>query len=134
MGKVKYHMIVEELRGALDSKNYGEIHGMRMVSRHRKGSGQEHQIYFMRKHEGSWSEGATQNRELIKSAQKRAHAIEKAFRKPTECSAEAVAEAKEWQRRFESYRAGLKEGEKGYGSLYTYVYVQIYRELRENRA
>lgn len=29
-----------------------------------------------------------------------------------------------------SCRAGLKEGEKGYGSLYTYTYVQIYREMK----
>ena len=132
MGKVKYHDIVEQLTGALDSKKYGESHGMRLVSRHRKGSGSEHQIYFMQKHEGAWSEGATQNRELIKAAQKRAHAIEKAARKPEECSPEAVAEAKEWQERFQAYRAGIKEGERGYGSLYTYVYVQIYREMKEN--
>ena len=130
MGKVKYHDIVEQLTGALDSKKYSESHGMRLVSRHRKGSGSEHQIYFMQKHEGAWSEGATKNRELIKAAQKRAHAIEKAARKPEECSAEAVAEAKEWQERFQAYRAGIKEGEKGYGSLYTYVYVQIYREMK----
>jgi hypothetical protein len=84
----------------------------------------------MQKHEGAWSEGATRNRELIKAAQKRAHAIEKAARKPEECTPEAVAEAKEWQERFEAYRAELKEGEKGYGSLYTYVYVQIYREMK----
>ena len=126
MGKVKYHDIVEQLTGALDSKKYSASHGMRLVSRHRKGSGSEHQIYFMQKHEGAWSEGATQNRELIKAAQKRAHAIEKAARKPEGCS----AEAKEWQERFQAYRAGIKEGEKGYGSLYTYVYVQMYRELR----
>jgi len=130
MGKVKYHDIVEQLTGALDSKKYSESHGMRLVSRHRKGSGEEHQIYFMQKHEGAWSEGATRNRELIKAAQKRAHAIEKAARKPEECSPEAVAEAREWQERFQAYRAGLKEGEKGYGSLYTYVYVQMYREIK----
>lgn len=130
MGKVKYHVVVDQLTGALDSKKYGESHGMRMVSRYRKGSGDEHQIYFLRKHEGAWSEGATRNRELIKAAQKRAHAIEKAARKPEECSAEAVAEAKEWQERFQAYRAGLQEGEKGYGSLYTYTYVQIYRKMK----
>ena len=133
MGKVKYHDIVEQLTGALDSKKYGESHGMRLVSRHRKGSGSEHQIYFMQKHEGAWSEGATRNRELIKAAQKRAHAIEKAARKPEECSAEAVAEAVEWQERFEAYRAELKEGEKGYGSLYTYGRVRIKSGRNEQR-
>ena len=130
MGKVKYHVVIDKLTGALDSKQYGESHGMRLVSRYRKGSGNEHQIYFMRKHEGAWSEGATRNRELIKAAQKCAHAIDKAARKPEECTAEAVAEAKEWQERFQAYRAGIKEGERGYGSLYTYVYVQIYREMK----
>ena len=48
MGKVKYHVVVDQLTGALDSKKYGESHGMRMVSRYRKGSGDEHQIYFLR--------------------------------------------------------------------------------------
>ena len=65
MGKVKYHVVVDQLTGALDSKKYGESHGMRLVSRHRKGSGSEHQIYFMQKHEGAWSEGATKNRDAI---------------------------------------------------------------------
>ena len=130
MGKVKYHVVIDKLTGALDSKKYGESHGMRLVSRYRKGSGNEHQIYFMRKHEGAWSEGATQNRELIKAAQKRAHAIDKAVRHPEECTPEQVAEAVEWQEQFRTYREGLKEGERGYGSLYTYVYVRIYREMK----
>ena len=133
MGKVTYNIVVDRLTGALDSKKYGESHGMRMVSRYRKGSGDEHQIYFMRKHEGEWSAGATRNRELIKAAQTRAQAIDKAARKPEVCTPDEVAEAAEWQERFRAYREGLKEGERGYGSLYTYVYVQIYREMKDER-
>lgn len=131
MGKVIYHVAIDKLRGALDSKKYAQSHGMRLVSRYRDGKDDEHQVYFMQLHEGAWSEGATKNRELIKAAQKRAHAIEKAARKPEECSEEMIAEAKEWKARFEAYRAGLKEGEKGYGSLYTYTYVHLYKEMRK---
>jgi hypothetical protein len=131
MGKVIYHVAIDKLTGALDSKKYAQSHGMRLVSRHREGKGEEHQVYFMQLHEGPWSEGATKNRELIKAAQKLAHAIDKAARKPEECSVEIVEEAKEWKARFEAYRAGLKEGERGYGSLYTYTYVNIYKEMRE---
>ena len=130
MAKAKYHVVVETIRGALDSKKYAQPHGMRMVSRYRNGEDGEHQVYFMQIHEGPWSEGATKNRELIKAAQKRAHAIDKATRKPEECDPELVTEAAQWKERFEAYRAGLKEGEKGYGSLYTYTYVQIYREMK----
>ena len=130
MAKAKYHVVVDELRGALDSKKYAQTHGMRMVSRYRNGKDGEHQVYFMQIHEGPWSEGATKNRELIKAAQKRAHAIDKAVRKPEECDPELVAEAAQWKERFEAYRVGLKEGEKGYGTLYTFTYVQIYREMK----
>ena len=130
MAKVKYHVIVDELRGALDSKKYAQTHGMRMVSRHPKGGGEEHQVYLMRIHQGPWSEGATKNREIIKAAQKRAHALDKAARKPEECSPELVAEAAQWKERFEDYRSNLKEGEKGYGKLFTYIYVHIYREMK----
>ena len=130
MAKAKYHVVVDEMRGALDSKKYAQTHGMRLVSRYRNGKDGEHQVYFMQVHEGAWSEGATKNRELIKAAQQRAHAIDKAARKPEECAPELVAEAEEWKARYAAYRAGLKDGEKGYASLYTYTYVQIYREMK----
>ena len=134
MAKAKYNIIVDEIKGALDSKKYAQTHGMMLVSRHLKGSGEEHQMYFMRMHEGAWSEGATRNRELIKAAQKKAHAIDRAARRPDECPLELVAEAQQWQERFSSYRASLKEGEKGYATLYTYTYVQLYRQLKEDAA
>ena len=44
--------------------------------------------------------------------------------------ADGKTDGAQWKERFEAYRAGLKEGEKGYGSLYTYTYVQIYREMK----
>lgn len=44
--------------------------------------------------------------------------------------ADGKTDGGQWKERFEAYRAGLKEGEKGYGSLYTYTYVQIYREMK----
>jgi len=131
MAKAKFNIIVDEIKGALDSKKNAQTNRVRLVSRHPKGSGEEHQLYFMKMHDGSWSEGATKNREIIKAAQKMAHAIDRAARKPEECSPELVEEASRWQEEFTAYRASLQEGEKGYGTLYTYIYVKIYRQMRE---
>jgi len=131
MAKATYNIAIDKLSGALDSKQYGLTHGYRLVSRHVKKDDDEHQVYFMKMHEGEWSAGATKNRELIKAAQKKAHAIDKAARKPEACSPELVEDANRWKDEFAAYRAGLKEGEKGYGTLYTYTYVKIYRQMKD---
>lgn len=130
MAKVTYNVIVDLLTGALDSKKAGQMTGQRLVSRRPKNGSDEHQLYFMKIHEGKWSEGAEKNREVMKAAMRKAHAIEKAAMKPDACTAEMVAEATRWQSEYANYRAGLKEGEKGYASLYTYAYTQIYKQLK----
>ena len=100
----------------------------RLVSRYR--NGQNHQVYPMKMHEGPWSKGATANRELMKSAQREAHAIERAAKHPEQASAEYLAKAAMWQERFAEYKSTKQPGDKQYATLYTYTYAHLYRELK----
>ena len=75
-----------------------------------------------------WSAACVANRELIKEAQRQAHALEKDF----------SLEAMEWRIRFfNHYFRVFKGGErpepglKPYSRFYQYTYVAIYRQLRE---
>jgi hypothetical protein len=68
-----------------------------------------------------------ENREIIKEAQRRAHALEK------DCTAEGL----EWRIRFfEHYfrvfnrKEKPEEGMKAYSRFYQYAYVAIYRQLK----
>ena len=76
----------------------------------------------------SWSAACVANRELIKEAQRRAHALEHAH----------TPEALEWRIRFfnhyfKVFKGGAKPapGMKPYSRFYQYTYVAIYRELQE---
>ena len=80
--------------------------------------------YHFPKH---WSEASVANREMIKEAQRRAHALEKDF----------TPEGLEWRIRFfehyfRVFKGGGKpeEGMKAYSRFYQYTYVAIYRELQ----
>lgn len=130
MSKVKYNIAIDSWRGSLDSRRTGQAKRERLVSRYRKGSGENHQVYPMKMHEGPWSEGATANRELMKSAQREAHAIERAAKHPEQASAEYSAKASMWQARFAEYKATKKPGDKQFATLYTYTYSHLYRELK----
>ena len=132
MSKVKYNIAIDYWRGTLDSRRTGQAKRERLVSRYRKGSGENHQVYPMKMHEGPWSEGATANRELMKTAQREAHAIERAALYPEQASAEYSAKAAMWQSRFADYKATKKPGDKQYATLYTYTYSHLYRELKVN--
>ena len=75
----------------------------------------------------TWSAACVANRELIKEAQRRAHALEHA------CTREAL----EWQLRFffhyfRVFRCGEQPepGMKRYSRFYQYTYVAIYRQLK----
>lgn len=129
MSKVKYNVAIDTWRGALDTRKTGQAKRERLVSRLRKGS-DGHQIYPMQMHEGPWSEGATRNRELMKTAQREAHAIERAAKHPEQASAELLAKASMWQTRFDEYKSTKKPGDRQYATLYTYTYVHLYRELK----
>ena len=87
----------------------------------------------MKMHEGPWAEGATANRELMKTAQREAHAIERAAKHPELSTAEYVTLAVEWQKSFDEYKASKKRGDKQYATLYTYTYSHLYRELKAGK-
>jgi len=79
----------------------------------------------------TWSAACVANRELIKEAQRRAHALEH------DCSYAAI----EWRIRFLKHyfrvcRGGAKPepGLKPYSRFYQYTYVCIYRELKASQA
>ncbi len=78
----------------------------------------------------TWSAACVANRELIKQAQRQAHALEHAH----------TAEALEWRLRFFNHyftviKGGAKPepGMKRYARFYQYTYVSIYRQLQSAR-
>ena len=130
MSKVKYNIVVEKNSGALDSRKDGQAKRERLVSRYRNGQAYQ---YPMKIHEGPWAEGATANRELMKSAQREAHAIENAAKHPEQATAEMLIKASMWQQRFDEYKSTKKRSDKQYATLYTYTYSHLYRELKLGR-
>ena len=117
---------VDCLWGAMDEEKEGRKYKKRIVvrpSRFRDGL-MELYTYHFPKH---WSEASVANREMIKEAQRRAHALEKDF----------TPEGLEWRIRFfehyfRVFKGGGKpeEGMKAYSRFYQYTYVAIYRELQ----
>ena len=78
----------------------------------------------------TWSAACIANRELIKQAQRQAHALEHAH----------TAEALEWRLRFFNHYfsvvkggAAPEPGLKRYARFYQYTYVAIYRQLQSAR-
>lgn len=79
-----------------------------------------HELYYYHFHEGPWSEGATRNREMIKAAQKAAHAIE---RDPEL--------RPQWEAAFAKHKAMPESAGKKYSHFYNFVFVTIYRDLSQ---
>ena len=114
------------IRGAMDPQKIGQKRRKRIVvrpSRHHLGLHELYTYHFPQ----HWSEACVSNRELIKEAQRQAHALEH------DNSFEAV----EWRIRFFShYFRVVKGGEKPapgmkpYSRFYQFVYVSIYRSLQ----
>ena len=131
MAQVTFAKGIESVWGAIDSVKEGKRNGYRqVVRRHNYGeqsinqTGERwHQLFFYHFHEGAWSEGATRNREMIKAAQRTAHDIES---KP-----ELAQEREEWIARYAAYRATIPEGSTKYYHFYNFVYVTIYRAMRQ---
>ena len=117
---------VDMLMGAMDYEKEGQKYRKRIVvrpSRFRDGLFELYTYHFP-KH---WSAACVENREIIKEAQRRAHALEK------DCTAEGL----EWRIRFlmhyfRVFKGGGKpeEGFKAYSCFYQYTYVAIYRQLK----
>ena len=112
--------------GAMDMVKEGQARKKRIIvrpSRFRSGLFELYTYHFP-KH---WSAACVKNREIIKEAQRRAHALEK------DCTAEGL----EWRIRFlmhyfRVFKGGAKPepGLKPYSRFYQYTYVAIYRQLK----
>ncbi len=127
---VKYfraNTAIDMLWGAMDLEKEGQKYKKRIVvrpARFRDGLFELYTYHFPKK----WSEACVANREMIKEAQRRAHALEKDY----------SPEGLEWRIRFfqhyfRLFKCGGKpeEGFKAYSRFYQYTYVAIYRQLKE---
>ena len=122
----RFHTGIKCLWGAMDEEKIGRARRKRIVvrpSRFRDGLFELYTYHFP-KH---WSAACVANRELIKEAQRQAHALEH----------DHSIEALEWRVRFfdhyfRVFRRGEKPepGIKAYARFYQYTYVVIYRELK----
>ena len=112
--------------GAMNDLKTGQKRRKHIIVRHcshRPGLLQLYTYHFPK----TWSKACVANREIIKLAQRRAHALEH----------ETSREALEWRIRFfKHYFRVVKNhqapepGLKAYSRFYQYVYVCIYRDLR----
>ena len=129
---VRYFHTVEgikELSGAMNDLKLGAKRRKHIVvrpSRFRKGLHELYTYHFPK----TWSSACIANRELIKQAQRQAHALEHAH----------TPEALEWRIRFFNHyftvvKGGAKPepGLKPYARFYQYTYVAIYRQLQAAR-
>ncbi len=117
------------IRGAVDMVKEGRRCKKRIVvrpSRFRRGLHELYTYHFPKR----WSAACVANRELIKEAQRQAHALEH----------DHSIEALEWRVRFFNhyfrvFKGGAKpeEGMKPYSRFYQYTYVAIYRQLQAER-
>ena len=117
---------IEMLWGAMDAEKLGRKYRKRIVvrpSRFRIGLHELYTYHFPK----TWSAACVANRNLIKEAQRQAHALEHAN----------TPEALEWKLRFFHHyfnvckgHAAPEPGLKPYSRFYQYVYVTIYRELQ----
>lgn len=120
---------IDALWGAMDYEREGQKYKKRIVvrpSRFRHGLFELYTYHFPT----HWSAACVANRELIKEAQRQAHALEHDH---------SVA-ALEWRLRFFThyfrvFKGGAKPepGLKPYSRFYQYVYVAIYRQLQAER-
>ena len=131
MAQVTFTNGIASMWGALDSVKDGQMNRMRLVvRRHEYGEEKNydqdgnkiHELYYYHMHEGAWSEGATKNREIIKAAQRAAHAVERdAELRPL------------WEAAYADYKASLSPDQKAY-RFYNFVYVTIYRDMYSRSA
>ena len=122
----RFHTGIKCLWGAMDEEKIGRARRKRIVvrpSRFRDGLFELYTYHFP-KH---WSAACVANRELIKEAQRRAHALEHDH---------SIA-ALEWRVRFFDHYFRVfrrheqpEPGLKAYARFYQYTYVVIYRELK----
>ena len=127
MAQVTFVNAIDSVHGALDSVKEGQATRMRLIIRRNNYDDERnftedgrkwHQLYYYRMHEGAWSEGAAKNREMIKAAQRAAHAVERdAQLRPL------------WEEAYAEYRATIAKDSKKYYHFYNFVYVTILRDM-----
>ena len=118
---------IEMLWGAMNTHKEGRHYRKHVIVRRiPRSGGQLLQLYTCR-FPKTWSAACVANRELIKEAQRQAHALEHAH----------TREALEWRTRFlhhyyTVFKGGAKPepGMKPYSRFYQYTYVAIYRQLK----
>ena len=120
---------IDAFWGAMNTVEEGRRYRKHIIVRH---APEHHGLlqlytYHFPKH---WSAACVANRELIKEAQRQAHALEH----------DHSIEALEWRVRFFNhyfrvFKGGAKpeEGMKPYSRFYQYTYVAIYRQLQAER-
>ena len=114
--------------GAMSTHKEGRHYRKHIIVRRiPRSGGQLLQLYSCR-FPKTWSAACVANRELIKEAQRQAHALEHAH----------TREALEWRTRFlyhyfTVFKGGAKPepGMKPYSRFYQYTYVALYRQLKE---
>ena len=121
---------IEMLWGAMDAEKLGRKYKKRIVvrpSRFRIGLHELYTYHFPK----TWSAACVANRNLIKEAQRQAHALEHA----------STPEALEWKLRFFHHYFNVVKGHatpepglKPYTRFYQYTYVSIYRQLQAAKA
>ena len=120
---------IDAFWGAMNTVEEGRRYRKHIIVRHAPEHNGLLQLYTYHfpKH---WSASCVANRELIKEAQRQAHALEK----------DHSIEALEWRVRFFNhyfrvFKGGAKpeEGMKPYSRFYQYTYVAIYRQLQAER-
>ena len=121
---------IDILYGAMDMQKDGAQRRKRIIVRPSRFHHGLHELYTYHfpKH---WSEACVANREIIKEAQRQAHALEHDYSR----------EGLEWRLRFFThyfnvFKLGKQPapGLKRYSRFYQYVYVCIYRNLKQQQA
>ena len=111
---------IKSISGALDTVKHGQKHKARIVVRPSRHYPQFHEIYTYHFPE-KWSEGCVKNRELIKLAQRMAHAIER----------DRSYASIQWRIQFiKQLHNPPSPDTKIYPHFFQYVFVSIYRSLR----
>ncbi len=120
---------IDAFWGAMNTVKEGRRYRKHIIVRHapeHHGLLQLYTYHFPKR----WSAACVANRELIKEAQRQAHALEK----------DHSIEALEWRVRFFNhyfrvFKGGAKPepGMKPYSRFYQYTYVAIYRQLQAER-
>ncbi len=122
---------IDTLRGAMNTAKDGRHYHKHIIVRRVCCKGQKLLQLYTCHFPTHWSAACVANRELIKEAQRRAHALEH----------DHSFAALEWRTRFfKHYFRVFKGGEKPepglkpYSRFYQYAYVAIYRQLKEEAA